>query len=325
MNNKIVNGVVQWTKKNAPTILVTLGIGSIVGGTIVACVQTKNVDPILEEHIETLADIKKAVEAGEVKDEATDEVVPFTEADNKKAVVKCYAHTVFELGKLYWKSGVMIGGGIFCILKSHGILQNRLADSTASLASVSSLFAQYRENIVKKYGEQADVEARYSLEGKKKKGKKGEEDSVEYLATEQTSVNDFSVFLNENTFKGWDESPDLVLHILKNYEADFNRKLFYSFSNELTLFELFNAMEIKITPKMAKLAKRWGYRFRPGIDPLGENGLPQKVRFGIYNICGKHGKDLATIEDAQHELLNPFPDVDKQCFLITFPNIEYLG
>ena len=47
---ELLDTAVQTVKKHIPDILVALGIGGVVAGTVMACKETRKIDPILEDH-----------------------------------------------------------------------------------------------------------------------------------------------------------------------------------------------------------------------------------------------------------------------------------
>lgn len=322
--NQIVSNVVEWTKKNSPKILVALGIGSVVIGTVDACKKTTKINSILEEHEDTLKEIKMAADTGVIVDKESSTGVPFTEKDKRKAVARCYGHTVFELGKLYWRPVLEIGGGIGCILYSHNILETRNASLSAAVTTTASMFDQYRKNIIEKFGEEADTEARYSIKSEKSKGKKGEEDKVEYKATEKTGKGiDFSVFY-DSTVRGWDSDPSYNLLTLNNAQKELNWKLAHSYDHTITIADCYNMTHTKPMSKEAeKAAKVMGWRFRPGIDLVDENGIPGKIKFGIYNVGQRSNGTVADIPTATYEANNIPGNVDST-LLIDFLGAEPL-
>ena len=47
----IIDNTVVFVKKHSPEILVWMGIGGVITGTVMACKETTKIDQIIEDHI----------------------------------------------------------------------------------------------------------------------------------------------------------------------------------------------------------------------------------------------------------------------------------
>lgn len=301
----IVNNLVQAIKKHSPEILVGAGVIGVVTGTVMACKETRKIDPILEEHKDTLNDIHMASDTGILVDKETSNGVPYTEKDRRRDLAMCYGKTALELGKVYWPSAFVITGSIGCILTSHTILNKRNLGLTAAYAGLSQVFEEYRKNIIDKFGQEADAEARYAI--KAKKNKKGE---VTYEMTDKTTENDHSRFFDAES-KLWDKNVNLNLYALNSVEQKLNRLLKTRRSHVVTLNEILGELDVRPSEDGQVL----GYIYRPGIDPLDENGFPEVIKIAVYtmNNVGKRTlKPLREVMDEGH---------DETVMLLDFPNL----
>lgn len=136
-------------RKYSPEILTTVGVISIVGGTIAACRATLKVEDILDNHNEKL-DMIHAVEATN-----TDE---YSEEDAKKDKTVLTVQTGVKLVKLYAPSALLIGSGIACMLGSYGIMRKRNAALTAAYNGLYEAFKSYRQRVRDEMGEEKDKE-----------------------------------------------------------------------------------------------------------------------------------------------------------------------
>lgn len=305
----VMTNLIQSLKKHSPEILIGAGVVGVVTGTVLACKATRKIDPIIEEHKDTLNDIHMATDTGILVDKETSTGVPYTEKDKRKDLVMCYGRTALELGKVYWPSALIITSSIGCIIASHNILNKRNIGLTAAYAGLSQVFEEYRRNIIDKFGEEADVEARYAV--KAKKNKKGE---VTYEMTEDTSDNDHSRFFDAES-RFWDNNVNLNLQMLKSQEKNLNRTLKYRRSHMITLNEVYDAIDVR----PSKDGQVLGYIYRPGIDPVDENGIPEVVNIAIYSLNRKNNKNtLKSIDEIRHE------DRDEPVMLLDFPNLVQL-
>lgn len=304
--NQIVDSVVSVVKKHLPEILVTLGVSGVVAGTVVACKETKQIDPILEEHKEQIDTIKEKSDQGYIYDPEMDAKIEYTEKDRRKDVTVTYFRTGFRLVKLYLPAGLLIGGSIGCILGSHSIMVKRNASLGAAYVGLSETFKSYRNNIVEKYGENADLEARYNIKAKKVKGKDGEEDSVEYKMTDKTDISDrdFTRFFDMDSCF-WDKSVNMNLMQINTAKRNIRRKLKRRRSHRVSFNEI--CAELDLRPDLEK-GDVIGAIFRPGEKAnLDEFGDPADFDILVYVLTpnGERVKKPVDTAIMDGDTLNP--------------------
>lgn len=289
-----IDNVVKTVKKHSPEILTGLGVVGVITGTVLACKETKNVDPIIDEHKEILEQIHSD----------TDE--NYSEKEKRKDITRTYARTGIKLIKLYSPSIIVIGGSLGCMIQSNRILNRRNIGLISAYTGLSKMFDEYRQNIVQKFGEEADIEARYSVKARKKK--KGETEQI-YEASEKTSDDDHSVFFDASSTH-WDKSPNVNLMTLHSVEVNMNRKLKTNKDHVIALNEILNALDLPNKPYGRVL----GYKYRPGIDPLDENGIPQVFKIAMYNV--ENRTKLESVDDVIRD-----GERDEPVMLLDFPNL----
>jgi len=149
--------------KNAPKILLGVGITSIVGGTIVACKQTLKVEEILDDHqnsVEEIHDLRnKSLESDHLPGD-----YGYTEKDMKKDLTKTYIRTAGRMMVNYSVPVALIGGGIICCVSSHNILNTRYLTALAAYDALGKKFADYRKRVIEDFGPEADELYRYGIE-----------------------------------------------------------------------------------------------------------------------------------------------------------------
>lgn len=145
--------------KNAPKILLGIGITSMVGGTVVACKQTLKVEEILDDHQNSVEEIH------DMRNESleTDEDF-YTEKDMKKDLCKTYIRTTGRIMKVYSVPVALIGGGIISVVSSHNILNTRYLTALAAYDALGKKFAEYRKRVIEDFGPEADELYRYGIE-----------------------------------------------------------------------------------------------------------------------------------------------------------------
>ena len=203
---KISKGATQ-VKKHLPEILLVTGTGLVVTGTVVACKNTIKAADALEDRKKDMEVIRKAKETG-----VTEAGESYSQEDYKKDTIAVAKRTGLELVKAYGPAVALEGAGLAMIFKSHGILRENVAGLTATVASISSSYQNYRQRVREAVGEQAEddiyrgikrevVEVTETDEnGKKKKVKK------EVVNT--TQLDQFSVFFDDSCI-GFTHSPEM--------------------------------------------------------------------------------------------------------------------
>ena len=145
------------------------GIASVVGGVIAGCIGTTKLEGVLDEHENSMNEVKN-----EVKEEGLNRKL------ERKLVTKVYSKTVMSMAKIYIPSFVLTSAGITMLLKSHSVMKKRNAALIAAFETVSSAFDKYRARVIDRYGADVDNELYYGTEKEKVK-KKGEDGKVKTI------------------------------------------------------------------------------------------------------------------------------------------------
>lgn len=199
--------------KNAPKILLGVGVASMVGGTVVACKQTLKVEEILDDHhnsVEVIHDIRH--ESLETNDDF------YTEKDMKKDLCKTYIRTTGRIMKVYSVPVALIGGGIISIVSSHNILNTRYLTALAAYDALGKKFAEYRKRVIEDFGPEADELYRYGIEKheeivetKTKKGNVKKKLETTY-APRSEGLSEFAVIFgpdySTNALRPWNYAGD---------------------------------------------------------------------------------------------------------------------
>jgi hypothetical protein len=135
--------------KNSPTLLFGAGVVGVVGSTVLACKATLKLE-------ETLYDGQMKLK--EVKNHKHEN---YSDKDRERDVVVVHIKTVANVVKLYAPAIVVGGISIGALTKSHNILSRRNAALTAAYGVLEKGFAEYRQRVVEKYGEEEDRNFRY--------------------------------------------------------------------------------------------------------------------------------------------------------------------
>lgn len=271
-------------KKHAPEILIVTGVIGTVTSAVLACVATTKVNDILAKSKEEVDKIHESV------NKEVSEGVVYTEEDSKKALTSVYCKTGFALAKLYAPSVALGALSLTSIVASHNVLHKRNVALAAAYAAVDNSFKQYRNNVVKRFGEEVDRHLKYGIEtqeveetvvdenGKETKVKKTVETiNPEYVGNMGSPYAKF--FDNGND--GWDPDPEVTLMFLRarqNYANDLLKARGHLFLNEV-----YDMLDIPRT--QAGQVVGWRYNTK---NPSGDN----YVDFGLYNPYNENARDF---------------------------------
>lgn len=203
----------------APTILVVGGTLAMVGGTIVAIRQTSYADEILEDHKQRMS---KIVHARKISEDTS---IVYSPQQQRADTVREFFITGGKFAKLYSPAIILEVIGIVSIFTGHHILNKRHLAMAASYAGLQKSYSEYRERIVKEYGDDADFRA---LTGAHKEvvstqNEDGTETTTEYdNAIDPEHIDMYSVLFDEMYSGSW--TPNAVTNMaqIKAVEEYFN-------------------------------------------------------------------------------------------------------
>lgn len=149
-------------KEASPEILLGFGIAAIVGGGVLACVNTaKKLSDICDEREDAINEFDHE---NEITEENVNELSTEV-ADERAAVVKAANHHMaFEIAKLYSIPVGLVILGTTSILVGHHQIRKRYLVMSAAYSAMSKAYETYRRRIVEKFGEEADYYGRYGYE-----------------------------------------------------------------------------------------------------------------------------------------------------------------
>lgn len=149
-------------KKHSPEILIVAGVIGTVASAVMACKATTKVGKIVERTKDDVDEIHKAVETG-----VTNAGEKYNEEDSRKDLTIVYAHTGFELVKLYAPSVILGTLSLTSIVASNNILRKRNTALAAAYATVDKGFKDYRSRVIERFGKEVDRELKNNVKAKK--------------------------------------------------------------------------------------------------------------------------------------------------------------
>ena len=196
-------------QKHSPEILMGLGIGGMVAGTVMACRATYKKTSVrrLEYDIK-MAEIEDQVEAEEIEQEEATKIV--------KKETRSYR---LDVAKYYVVPVTVEAASIVCLLASNHIMRKRVAGLTAAFTTVNAAFEKYRENVRERYGEDVDRsillgEKEVTIETTDEKGKTKKE-TVTVADPDVSSIGRYFTRKNGN----WSESEAFLNNFFSLQES----------------------------------------------------------------------------------------------------------
>lgn len=216
--SSIVKAAGKAVVKHLPDILIGLGIAVGVSGTVVAVKRSKKFEENMKEPRENL-DIVRSTEYETKKERATALTKAYT--DVAKAAVKTY-------GPVVGLEAASVG----LILAGRGVGASRLAKSIASGTAAAISYKNYRDNVIKDLGEEADfryqtgveevpvITPEYDKDGKEKIDKNGNLKTKKDIIKVKTGKSGMYVkAFGPMSSTEWVDDPNSVLALLSHVES----------------------------------------------------------------------------------------------------------
>lgn len=261
-------------KKASPEILLGVGVVSIIGGTVMACMATLKADEVLSIHEENMESIA----------EATEKADDYTEDDRKKDLALVYTQTAVRFTKLYAPAGMLIVGGIGCIMASHGIMKKRNAALTTAYMALDTAFKDYRKRVAKLVGEDEEQKIYLNADDVRKELvpdlETGETQEMTTVEGKHIQFSQYAKCFDEKSCM-WKRNANenlRTLHFLQNQMNDMLR-----INGHVFLNEVYDALDIPRTQEGALVG--WVKDPKPGTGD-------SYIDFGIYNIKSEACRDF---------------------------------
>lgn len=262
------NKVAFQLRKHSPDILVTAGVVGVVASAIMACVATLKLKPVIEEHKETLSDIR-SIDTNEY----------YSEQAKNKDIARSYLKTGWKLTKLYGPSVALGTASIVSILGSHKILTDRNVATAAAYAALNGALRGYRDRVAKSIGEEAEKKIWFEdMETQSVEPCKEDVDSSggkkkKFSGKKRKNIHPYSRIFDAGN-DGWDPNPEMTLYYLKAAETQCQNLL--EARGHLFLNEVYDLLGFNRTVE----GQRIGWLYAPNET----KDYFSHVDFGIYDI-----------------------------------------
>lgn len=203
-------------QKNAPELLMGLGVIGFVGTVILACKATLKADEVIQRHQDRMDRIHEAEEAA-INDDEIDYDPEVAKQDKAISCVKMAG----DFAKLYAPSVAVGGLSLACILYSEKILKNRYLTAVSAFNAITAAYETYRSRVRAEMGDEFDrhilTGSTYTTVEKEvidEKGKKKKvEEKVEVIDPNETKGEYVRWFDEKN--KEWDQNVEYSLMFLR--------------------------------------------------------------------------------------------------------------
>lgn len=272
-------------KNAAPEIAIVGGTVGLVASAVIACKETPKAMKTLEDHKAKMETVDKALEKG-----VTEAGETYTEEDAKHDRVMITTQDGLAILKSYAPALVLGSLSVASILGGSRIFRTRVTAITGAYALLESRFANYRNSVIEKFGEDIDKELRYKIKNGiietttvDETGKETHE-IVEAKTTEYDGYSDYARLFDE-TNPEWVKDGSRNLMFLQQRQNWANDKL--RIKGYLFLNDVYDDLGYERTPEGQLVG--WVY---DKDNPLIDN----YVSFGIDKLFDKnHRGDFRNI------------------------------
>lgn len=259
-------------KQHSPEILVVAGVVGAVVSAVMACKATTKLSTIMDKASEDIETVHNAESNETLADK-------YTAEDAKKDMAIIYAHTAWDLTRLYAPSVALGVISITSILTAHKIMAKRNAGLAAAYYAIDKSFKEYRHRVAERFGENVDRELRYNIKAKDfeertvdEKGKVKEEKRTVNVAG-PLGYSGYARFFDE-TSRNWEKNGEYNLMFLRAQQARANEML--RSRGYLFLSEVYQMLDLRED----EASRVVGWVYDRGTDPVGDN----YVDFGITEV-----------------------------------------
>jgi hypothetical protein len=213
------------TRQNAPDILFVAGVVGSVTSTVLACRATLKVSDVLTDTQSNL-DVARSI---------PDEKYEESGESRQKDMILIRMQGAGKLTKLYAPSVVLGVASIYCLTRSHNILQERNLALTAAYTAVDQAFNAYRERVVEKYGEEEDRNLRFPVEELEEYNPDTDKTEIIQGLSDAHEESMYARFFDSKS-PSWNTEPELnyiFLRCQQNWANDLLKARGHLFLNEV--------------------------------------------------------------------------------------------
>lgn len=149
--------------KHSPVILIGVGVVGVVASAVGACVATKKLDAVMEEHNRLMAGADNE-NITEVTNQKTGEIIEVDDKFRKQVRWEARKKLAIDLIKIYGIPVLAMILSLTCIVGAHVIMKKRNAMLTAALGATTKAFDEYRNRVKDRFGDEVERQIRYNMQ-----------------------------------------------------------------------------------------------------------------------------------------------------------------
>jgi len=293
-------------KHRSPEILMGLGTIGVGAAIVTACVQTRKIDDILDDHEKKMSRIKKLREKSAERGE--------NEKFGKETAM-VYGSTVLRVARVYAGPALLATSSIACFFGAKHILKKRNLALAAACTALDTSFKEYRGRVADRFGEEVEKQIRHGVTTTEVEKTVTDEDGNETTVKETVEVADGKELVYQRYFTrhnpNWDHSPDQVKFFMLSAQNTLNDMLkarayssptgvgFVTFNEALAEFGF------DVPADGSGLVQGWLYDKK---NPFGNNYIENDV-----TPCKLPGQD-GTLEQAYSIVFNVDGDIYRELY-----------
>jgi hypothetical protein len=267
-------------RKNAPTILTGAGVAGFIATTALTIRATTKANDKLPDISRHIAEVKA--------------IVPdknFVEKDKQKELVKVYAESTIELGKIFGPVILVGSASIFCVIAGHGMMLKRQANLAAAYFALDTAYKAYRNRVIEKLGVDEERELYRSVRTVQSVDEAGE--ACEIIDYNDVSPSEYSRFFDSSS-RNWCKTPEWNLMFLRSQEQWANDRL------QAHGFVFLNEVLESLGLERSQAGQVVGWKRNANMDGTGDGF----VSFGIYDIADESNRAFVNL--LEHTVLLDF-------------------
>lgn len=266
--------------EHAPDILLVAGLGCIVGGTVLCCIETRKIDPVIEDFYKMREDAKDLKEDVDADIDRCSDIDGHKCTEDEAAVnlMQVYWRTGKGFVKTYWKGATLELVGIGMVVLSEKLLHDKIDGLLAayialdkSYKALDNKFTAYRKQVAGEIGEEKEQEMYDRFEAELDRG--GDVEGI----LDNVKFGDYARFYQAGC-NGWTKDPEMNLLRLRQYQNILSDKLHAQ--GYLLLNEVYEVLGYK--PTKAGMVVGW-YLGGVGYVDFGLDNIDSEAKARFIN------------------------------------------
>lgn len=264
-----------------PTILGAVGIACLVGGTVLACKATLKTQARVQYLYDTCSDIEESASTPVVNHKGELLAIDRKDIARRKTIEFALAGT--DIFKNYVPAIALEALGIVCIIRSHSILNERIAALSAAYVTLENAYDSYRARVIEEEGVETDRKYRLGLRDEEVEieGENGltETEVIETYHAAMQPYTKYARYFDEFNSSEYRKSPEENFTFLRIKQTVCNEML--RRKGWLTLNEVYYELGFKPIPEGQLVG--WLYETSEAGD---------QIDFGLWEARNADARDV---------------------------------